>query len=350
MHSKRYIKIMRRRNLSRPAQICHAVCVWSWAPIWVPIMCGHCLYRHFFPKPSAAERAFRKRYMDAPRPLPMTRCNISEVSISSDHASTSPLLRLPREIRDQIYSYLFVNKFVIRIDKIPHRLTQSRSLYPASWNDRQHVQSGPRGASEWPIPSNIECKLNSALIKTCRQIYLEATPLIYSTNTFQICDLDNLIYLNQTIRLPRMASIKYLQIQWVLCYLPLCGSMSRKYRPQDDETWLRFWNIVATRMTGLVALDISLVIWLPQLQSYYGHEKVWLKPLIDIRGLKQFVLDIVYGCDDDSRPTEDALAFRREIDTAVHRPRRPPNTQLWRARSFDTAVRDHDDPGTIEAI
>ena len=335
---------MRRHRRSGPETICVTICACSLTPIWVPIVCGHWLYRRFFPKPSAEERAFRERYANPPRPLPMTRHNISEVAISPGHTTASPLLRLPREIRNHIYSYLFVDKFAIRIDRIPHRLTHSRLLYPDRWDRRQHDRSGALDFAQWASSPCPNYNINLPLIKTCRQIYLEAAPLLYSTNTFLIFELDNLIYLNQTIRQVNMATIRYMHMHWALSHMPLCDSKPH-LRPQDDSTWLQFWDIVTTRMTGLVALDVLLYI----LDGSFGYERVWLKPLMAIRGLKHFDLEFIYGLQIyESKPSDDDLAFRKELDMTVRGRRRPHNTQIWKARSFDSVDEACYSPRTIE--
>ncbi|MCJ1353200.1 MAG: hypothetical protein MMC33_003185 [Icmadophila ericetorum] len=160
--------------------------------------------------------------------------------------------------------------------------------------------------------------INPALIKTCRQIYMEVTPLIYSTNTFDIGNLDDLIFLNQTILPNRMASIRFLRIGWSVCFLPFCDSLKPTDRPHDDETWRRFWNIIATRMTGLTDLDVTLRICRPYELSL---EKIWLKPLMDIRGLRRFILEIVYNYNNFRDPEGEVLAFRKEIERAVCQPR-----------------------------
>ena len=314
--------------------LCIVCIICPFAPIWLPVVYTYKLFRRLHPRPTPEERAFRKRYADRPRPLPMTRSNLSQVSFTPGHASTSPFLRLPPEIRDRIYSFIFVNRFVIRIQKIPHRLTQTHCLYPFTWDEHRHLRSGAHRCRGYPFPSASEPQsLSLSLIKTCRQVYHEVTSLIYSTNTFEIDNLDNLIYLNQTIIPHRMASIRYMQLSWSFFWLPLCDSdrLPATDRPMDDETWLRFWNIIATRMQGLIGLDLTFRLF----RGPYEQEKIWLKPIMGVRGLQQFILEIVYQnyeMINEDGPSEDVLKFRKEVEAVVCQPR---NRKLWRARSFD---------------
>lgn len=299
--------------------VCIACIIFPTAPVWVPIWYGYKLFRHVCPRPPASERAYRRRYAHKPRQLPFTRLLLSEVALSVENAENSPFLRLPREIREKIYSYLFVNRFIFRIKHSPkdRRLVQSHCLYPPTWHERQHIRTGPERWCGFHVAMPGK-DINPALIKTCRQIYTEVTPLIYSTNTFDIGNLDDLIFLNQTIRSNRMASIRFLRISWSLCFLPFCDSLKPTDRPHDDETWLRFWNIIATRMIGLTDLDVTLRVCRPY---ELNLEKIWLKPLMDVRGLRHFILEIVYNYNNLHDPEGEVLAFRKEIERAVCQPR-----------------------------
>ncbi|MCJ1234347.1 hypothetical protein MMC14_002308 [Varicellaria rhodocarpa] len=304
--------------------VCIICVICPFAPIWLPILVARGFYRRIHPGPSPKEKAYRKRYKDRPRPLPMTRIHLSQVSIAPEHALTSRFLLLPREIRNHIYSYLYVNRFIFRLDKIPHRLTQEHCLYSDTWGENQHLRESSSKPFEHPWRFKTQ-SLHLSLIKTCRQIYTEVAPLLYSTNTFKVDQLDNLIYLNQTIRPNRMASIRYLQVMWAFnIHVPLTGQVPDIYRPMDDETWIRFWNIIATRMTGLQGLDLAIRLH----RGDFRLEKQWLKPVMKVRGLKKFILDISYMAydifeneADYLRPNADTLNFRHEvIETVCQQP------------------------------
>ena len=325
--------------------VCIVCVICPFAPIWLPILVARGFYRRIHPGPSAQEKAFRKRYKDRPQPLPMTRIHLSQISIAPEHASTSRLLLLPREIRNLIYSYLYVNRFIFRLDKIPHRLTQDHCLYSESWRENQHLRESSSKLSDYPWRFKRE-SLHLSLLKTCRQIYTEVAPLLYSTNTFKVDDLDLLIYLDQTIRPNRMASIRYLQIVWTFNpRVPFTAPVPNLFRPMDDETWVRFWNIIATRMTGLQGLDVAIRLH----RGDFKLEKQWLQPVMKIRGLKQFILDINYMAydifDSDAeymKPNADALKFRRKVAEMVCQPR---SRRPQPAKNADKSRGKNKDPG-----
>lgn len=101
---------------------------------------------------------------------------------------------------------------------------------------------------------------------------------------------------------------------------------------------MRFWNIVATRLIGLKALDLVVTVWLWDAE----REHKWLQDVAKVRGLKDFVLAINYprlGSGDDLDVSEKVKEFRREVERKVKLGR---NKQKWERRSFDEA----DEEGT----
>jgi hypothetical protein len=93
------------------------------------------------------------------------------VMASAQLTLSPPLLRLPREIRDQIYHHL-IHPYG---ETEPCLYTMARG-WPASYYFiRRSLQ----------VPRSLHFRLLN-LILVCRQIYDEATPLFYSTNTFVI--------------------------------------------------------------------------------------------------------------------------------------------------------------------
>jgi len=156
---------------------------------------------------------------------------------------------------------------------------------------------------------------------------------VYSTNTFEVNHLENLIYFNQTVRPQHLAMIKYLQVDWDMPFVPVTNPHGLFRRPYDYETWMRFWNIVATRLIGLKALDLVVTVWLWDAE----REHKWLQDVAKVRGLKDFVLAINYprlGSGDDLDVSEKVKEFRREVERKVKLGR---NKQKWERRSFDEA-------------
>ena len=77
-------------------------------------------------------------------------------------------------------------------------------------------------------------------------------------------------------------------------------------------------------MTGLQGLDVSIRLH----QSNLRLEKLWLSPVMNVRGLKKFILDISYMAydifDNEAdyvRPNAETLRFRRKLTETVCQPR-----------------------------
>ena len=99
---------------------------------------------------------------------------------------------------------------------------------------------------------------------------------------------------------------------------------------------MRFWNIVATRLIGLKALDLAVRVWLWDI----AEEHKWLEDVARVRGLKEFVLAIKYpevGGGAEADVGEDTKRFRKEVERKVKTGR---HKQKWEPKSFDRAARD----------
>ncbi|MCJ1393689.1 hypothetical protein MMC18_006565 [Xylographa bjoerkii] len=286
------------------------------SPIWVPILCAKRAYRCLHPKSTHEEKTLRIRNANRPPQLPYTRrFHPSTDALPSDDFPTSPLLRLPYSVRRQIYAYLFANRYVLHITTRPKRLAHTQSLYPSCWGPNQHIRS-----SIYQIPP-YSCRINTnhldlEILRTCRTVYQEAHSLVYSTNTFAIHHLDSLIYFNQCVRPQHLAMIRYLHVDWDMPFVPAQPTLGFQ-RPYDRETWVRFWNIVATRLIGLEALDLTVRLWMSDVE----YEGQWLKVVAKVRGLKNFVLEVKYpsvlGLGVGVEIGEENTVLRKKVESMV---------------------------------
>ncbi|MCJ1244945.1 hypothetical protein MMC30_002146 [Trapelia coarctata] len=307
-------------------------------PIWLPALCLKKGFRCVKKKVDTPEKQeIRRRNATRPPQLPYSRkFNLSTATIPPSCSTTSPLLRLPYSVRRQIYEYLFDNRYIIHItNPKPRRIKHTQCLYPPNWHRNQHIRTSARNHKPLTFRYHQTDHLDIEILRTCRTIYQEAHPLVYSTNTFQFDHLEHLIYFNQTVRPQHLAMIRYLQVDWDMPFVP--GTSPHGFRrPYNYETWMRFWNIVATRLVGLKALDLVVRVWLWDV----AQEHKWLEDVAKIRGLKEFVLAIKYpevGTDDEADVSEETKAFRREVERKVKVGK---NKQKWKPRSFDEAAEE----------
>ena len=167
-------------------------------------------------------RSIAKRSIKNHNPRPVTSpCslrqrehhkNISSVSVAADTNVDCMLLRrLPAELRSAIWAYAIGGDEFCLIT-IPWKLTTAPHVDPAAafdtWDDialsRYHTTSG---CAVQPLTPR-----RTALLKTCRQIYIEAVELLYSTNTFVLHDCDTLVTLSRSIPPQRLDSIRSLRL------------------------------------------------------------------------------------------------------------------------------------------
>lgn len=149
------------------------------------------------------------------KPAVTATCSAAVEAIFQRNASTSPLFKLPREIRNIIFSYVIGHQFIhlvyrSAIPKFHHALCTAAMSEDEAYNEfvsgHSHISSiDPAGhhsisfrerharCSPWSArdgllpydPSKInKPMLNLSILRACRQIYEEANVLLWTTNTF----------------------------------------------------------------------------------------------------------------------------------------------------------------------
>jgi len=220
----------------------------------------------------------------------------------------SRLLALPLELREMIYKYVLgdnVLHIIHKENKLGHLRCKAKTAVdcPKRW-----YGEGPCSQSCWGVvdSSNIWMPVGDSLhhwsdgdilpfLQTCRQVYSEAVPILYSTNTFSFIDLDCFRYLSATILPSRFQAIKKLEIEWYLTW-PIYDDFAQRmlistslYPPHDEATWEEIWRIIAG-MSGLQKLRVEL--------NYFDGfrddecENKMLAPLRQVKGVKDFVVNL----------------------------------------------------------
>lgn len=111
-----------------------------------------------------------------------------------------PLLGLPYELRLRIYELLLTINDDMRPTTIaysPSRWIQGTGRLCGVLFDRptRKTEGGPLELDPWGNPSPASKHLHTAVLRTCRQIYCEAAPVLYGTNRFNFLRPNDLLAL-----------------------------------------------------------------------------------------------------------------------------------------------------------
>ncbi|KAI9877250.1 MAG: hypothetical protein M1830_004431 [Pleopsidium flavum] len=250
----------------------------------------------------------------APKPLPRNRRALSTISFDRSLNSTCVLLdRLPPEIRLEIYTYV-VGGNLLHLVQGQERISHVRCRASSATDFLRTCRPAAANTARRIIPGSTS-NGNLALMRTCRQVYIEAMDVLYSTNIFDLDDPRTLLYLSQSIRPQRLASITKLHVYCPIGSPPRHGRGKRypiKERPYDERTWEQFWHVIATRMPRLLDLKVrfGLRFGIPELRM----DDVWVMPLLEIRRLKRFDFEVQY-IDDHRADTSslNAQQLRQEL-------------------------------------
>jgi len=248
----------------------------------------------------------KKRNANIPNQASHKRKEISVAYNPATNASSPLLCKLPLEIRRKIYAYA-LGQQVIHILLVPHRITHICCTSPTV-TDFTRVCCPHAGTS--PVPQHVPTppsKIPVALLRTCRQIYTEALPVLYGLNTFDINDLSAFVFLAAAIPPKGLASMRSLHVLWMADFPPLRDEITKPAfkAPFDDATFLRFWTVLATRMPALRELRMATYhsIWTPTIDV----KDEWVQPLKRVKGLDLFELGLV-----GNHVSQDPACIRRD--------------------------------------
>jgi hypothetical protein len=112
----------------------------------------------------------------------------------------SPILRLPAELRNKIYQYIFGDKVIglYVLPKIPRAKGSRNGEYQRVTKSNIEALSSGRHDN---MPQNGKPSYTFALVKVCRQIYSEARMLPFHLNTFGVPRPDDLKFLLSVMQL-----------------------------------------------------------------------------------------------------------------------------------------------------
>ncbi len=217
--------------------------------------------------------------------------NISSLELDpSVGLDGSFLNRLPLEIRQEIYSYVLgrQDNFLIMV---PFKIRAVLDSCTWDSNHRDHPEridpldikaNGQRITDQrrrfWPQ--------RTALLRTCRQAYVEAIELLYTQNMFVITHPQMLYRFAKSIPVERFNSIRNLRISFSTSNCGALSYWSLNYWRQAE--WEMFWKLVAS-MEDLQTLKVDILDWT---DDNLSPHKYLLGNIIHIRGLQNFRFNI----------------------------------------------------------
>ncbi|KAI2831090.1 hypothetical protein CBS147321_7363 [Aspergillus niger] len=166
------------------------------------------------------------------------------------------------------------------------------------------------------LPLTLSKNTTSPLL-TCRAMYLESAPLLYSLTTIDTDDLYTFLSFINTISPHLRKYIKSLTVQYTPIWQPMAGQeypFSVYTHTHNDMLWGGFWDAVARKCPGLervrLGLDLGTVFAVNNNigggggmsvtggnMVSFGTEEEWVRPLLRVRGLKSFELGVMVRCD-----------------------------------------------------
>lgn len=198
------------------------------------------------------------------------------------------LTRVPGEVRNIIYLLVLGNRRLGICDR-----------GPGPWRSRiRHLEIPPRQKGFTDnvsfLPTN---KL--AMLQTCRQIYLEAVDILYTTNHFQMLQMQDMKVFTQfmqSISPTRLASITNLTLVANIEYFeplhPLASNMFKH--------WRKMWATISLYMSALRYLTLYLRnLWAVENLKLTANT-YWVKPFLQLRNLENF--DLVVNREDIVAP------------------------------------------------
>lgn len=241
-------------------------------------------------------------------PLPQKRQALLDSGLPS---KSGVFGRLPFEIRHMIYVYALGSNLLHLIREGPWRDVNHRPL-PMT----QPILLRCYGRTE---PYRLPC-----LLQTCRQIYVEASPVLYSTNTLGIFGVNGLSMFRDLSRRIRKDHFDVITSICINCQVDDYVGVGTNGIVESHETgfldnWRQTWEVLATQMVGLRDLEVQLFkIYFPPLKLSLQED--WVKPMLEVRGLRRFEFDLAQGIGSDQSTAdynEKLEWFQRELRSSA---------------------------------
>ena len=263
-----------------------------------------------------AEERLKRRNGAMPEALSSKRQPISLAYDPTHDAAVPFLAKLPIEIRELIYTYALGNHLVHLLAE-PRRITHFRCETSSVADPQRGCHRQVPSSLEKAAPSNSTISAN--LLRTNRQIYAEALPVLYSCNKFDVNDLGVFNIFANNISPAGLSSIRTVHLSWTTEFPPLEFEVTQDpvNAPCDDATYRRFWDIVTGDMPALREFRLFFAT------SWFLNDLVaqmaspWTQPIQRMRNLDLLgvaLLEVVYVREDRQAQVDE---FAARLGTVV---------------------------------
>lgn len=254
--------------------------------------------------------------------------------VTQDQAQSGLMSKLPREVRELIWSFL-IGGHLLHI--VPNQNGQVAYLcheyIGKERNTRNHVSCRPslEPGSPRKIISNefaTEPVNLLPLLLTCRMVYSEAIPILYSDNIFDIYKVDSLAFFDLAVPSHRLMQIRRLNITWDYLH----HSLGHQYNEsQVPKYWERVGLILETKFTGLRELTIHLMNECNSASEVGRHRNFCTADLDALRGVKATDrFDVYYYFwDDQCARAVEAKGYPFTLRPDVDTPKPDPNANPY---------------------
>lgn len=187
-----------------------------------------------------------------------------KTKIPISNQEQSPLFRLPLELRQKIYSYVFgFSNIHIRSAKGGHVLRHIRCKCadgcPGTAHTFEHGGAWKRtwtcDASKYDIDGD---RVPPGLLRVCRKVYTEAVEILYLENTFCFKDVGVLGQFAARVLPQRIAVVPHMRLDVPGLEQPPSGSQGRSQaQALTDQANVQGWQSIIG-FTGLRSLEIRV--------------------------------------------------------------------------------------------
>ena len=183
----------------------------------------------------------------------------SKPKVTARNQDLSPLLRLPLELRVQIYEYTYAHPAIITISEVVRH---------NSYRLLGHVRLSGQHTPKCGRNQSCECSIRYSVLAlplTCRQTYTDTIHYLYDKATFRLTNNRLILSLPSTLPAKHLRNITALSLRFdygtlvTALHLPqkLHGLTGLHTTTTRRREYIAFWHFLATALSNLRTLIVS---------------------------------------------------------------------------------------------